>query len=312
VVYQFSLGVQQALGEKTVLSVAYVGSQNRHQSENELLNVPPQSVLPSLINNTVQFNSVNSYPGYGAISMYNNAGNSHYNSLQISMNSRLHRDLTFQFAYTHSKAIDSSSGNGSGGDLQAIHNPYDRSYGVGPAWFNHSDVFNANFVYDIPAFRHASSRAVRTAVGGWQFSGYVTAQTGLPLNITLGGSQGSNGLPGGATNRPNLNGSITYPNTLTAWFNTSAFSAPAVGQWGNVGYDALTGPGRHNWNLSLYKSFVLSEKRGSKLELRAESFNIFNHTQFQNVSTSFSASNFGQITSAFDPRVFQLGMKAFF
>jgi 3D (Asp-Asp-Asp) domain-containing protein len=76
--------------------------------------------------------------------------------------------------------------------------------------------------------------------------------------------------------------------------------------------NALEGPGRHNWNVSLFKSFVLSEKRGSKLEFRAESFNLFNHTQFQNVSGTMNNSNFGQVTSAFDPRVFQLGMKAYF
>jgi hypothetical protein len=190
---------------------------------------------------------------------------------------------------------------------------------VGPAWFNRSDVFNANFVYDIPVFQHAQSRALRTGLGGWQFSGYVTAETGLPLNVDVGGAASYNGLPnwngnqsGQGGNRPNLNGSISYPHTVNAWFNTSAFSAPVVGQWGNLGYDALTGPGRFNVNLSLFKSFVLSEKRGSRLELRAESFNIFNHTQFQNVSTTLNNTNFGQVTSAFDPRVFQLGMKAYF
>jgi len=309
--YQFSLGVQQSLGEKTVLSVAYVGVQNRHQSENELINLPAQSVLPSLINNTVHFNNVNPYPGYAAIQLYSNAANSHYNSLQVSLNSRASKDLSFQAAYTHSKAIDSSSGTGSGGDLLAMANPYDRAYGMGPAWFNRSDIFNANFVYDIPAFRHASSRAARSVLGGWQFSGYITAETGLPVNINLGGSANSNGLPAGQ-NRPDVNGSISYPHTLTAWFSPSAFSQPASGAWGNLGYDAVTGPGRFNTNLSIFKSFLLSEKRGSKLELRAESFNIFNHTQFQNVSNSFTASNFGQITSAFDPRAFQLGMKAYF
>ena len=61
----------------------------------------------------------------------------------------------------------------------------------------------------------------------------------------------------------------------------------------------------------------ISEKRGSRLEFRAESFNVFNHTQFQGsnsggISNNFSASNFGQITSAFDPREFQLGLKAYF
>lgn len=308
---QFSVGVQQSLGERTVLSVAYVGMQNRHQSENELFNLPAPSVLPALINNTVQFNSVNPYPGFGAIELYNNDANGHYNSLQATVNSRLQHDLSFQAAYTHSKAIDSSSGNGSGGDLQNIANPYSRAYGMGPAWFNRSDVFNLNFIYDIPAFRHSNSRAVRTMLGGWELSGVVTAETGLPLNITLGGAANSNGLPIGQ-NRPNVNGAISYPQTLNAWFSTSAFSQPALGQWGTLGYDAVTGPGRDNWNVSLFKTFVLSEKRDSRLELRVESFNIFNHTQFQNVSTSFAASNFGQVTSAFDPRTFQLGMRAFF
>jgi 3D (Asp-Asp-Asp) domain-containing protein len=79
----------------------------------------------------------------------------------------------------------------------------------------------------------------------------------------------------------------------------------------------LEGPGRHNWNLSLFKNFVLSEKRGSKLELRAESFNIFNHTQFQGsnvggITLDRTRSDFGHITAAFDPRVFQLGVKAQF
>ncbi|HXK06138.1 MAG TPA: TonB-dependent receptor [Verrucomicrobiae bacterium] len=308
---QFSLGVQQALGQKTVLTVAYVGMQSRHQSENELLNLPSPGVLPALINNTVQFNNVNPYPGYGGITLYANDANSHYNSLQVSLNSRLRSDLTFQAAYTYSKAIDSSSGNGSGGDLQNIANPYSRAYGTGPAWFNRSSVFNANFTYDIPAFRHASSRAARSLLGGWQFAGYVTAMTGLPLNITLGGAANSNGLPIGQ-NRPNVNGSVSYPHTINAWFNTSAFSQPAAGQWGTLGYDAVTGPGRFNTNLSIFKSFLLSEKRGSSIQLRVESFNVFNHTQWQNVSNSFTASNFGQVTSAFDPRVFQLGMKAYF
>jgi hypothetical protein len=319
--YQFSLGVQQSLGAKTVLSVAYVGNQNRHQSYRNETNLPAPSVLPSLINNTVQFNNVVPYIGWGSLNLYENAGTSHYNSLQTSVNSRL-KDLTFQASYTFSKAIDSAAGSGSGNDLQSLANPYDRLYGVGPAWFNRDHIFVANFVYDIPLFRSASSHAVRTIAGGWQFAGYVTAETGLPVNVYLGGPAAYNGLPnwngnGPGGNRPNVNGAVGYPHTVNQWFSTSAFSAPAPGQWGNLGFDAIQGPGRHNWNLSIFKSFVLSEKRGSKIELRAESFNVWNHTQFQGsntggISNNFSASNFGQITGAFDPRVFQLGMKAFF
>ncbi|HLK47227.1 MAG TPA: TonB-dependent receptor [Bryobacteraceae bacterium] len=330
--YQFSLGIQQSLGEKSVLSLAYVGNQNRHQSYRDETNLPAQSALPGLINNTVPFNSVVPYTGLGSINLYENAGTSHYNSLQASLNSRLHKDLSFQASYTWSKAMDSSVGNGSGGDLQSLANPYDRSYGIGPAWFNRDHVFNANFLYDIPAFRHAASRALRTGFGGWQISGFITAETGLPLQVDLGGPAAYNGLPNWTDNnqrpggnRPNVIGTLNYPRTVNNWFNTTPqvtcpdgtrskgpFCAPAIGQWGNLGLNALQGPGRHNWNLSLFKSFVLSEKRGSKIEFRAESFNIFNHTQFQNVSGTMNNSNFGQVTSAFDPRVFQLGLKAQF
>jgi len=315
--YQFSLGVQQALGQKSVLSVAYVGNQNRHQSDREELNLPAMSALPSLINGTAQFNNVVPYQGFSSIAMYRDAANSHYNSMQVSLNSRLQKDFTLQAAYTYSKAIDPTSNNGNGWDLNDIPDPYNRAYGVGPAAFNRTSVFVANFVYDIPLLRHSNNHAARVIAGGWQIAGYITAETGLPLNIQLGGPAANNGLPtwnaaGPGGNRPNVNGAISAPHTQLAWFSPSAFSSPVVGQYGNLGFDALSGPGRDNWNLSLFKSFVLSEKRGSRLEFRAESFNVFNHTQFQNVSTTFTSSNFGQVTSAFDPREFQLGAKISF
>jgi hypothetical protein len=118
-------------------------------------------------------------------------------------------------------------------------------------------------------------------------------------------------LPNG-TNRPDQVGSVSYPHTVGEWFNTSAFVNPALGAWGDAGHNSLRGPGRDNWNISLFKSFVLSEARGSRLELRVESFNTWNHTEFNQVSNGLGSSNFGQVTSAFDPRVFQLGGKIYF
>ncbi|HEY1463289.1 MAG TPA: hypothetical protein VGF44_07720, partial [Terriglobales bacterium] len=85
-----------------------------------------------------------------------------------------------------------------------------------------------------------------------------------------------------------------------------------------LGHNAVIGPGRDDWNLSLFKSFVISESRGSRFEFRAESFNTWNHTQFKGdynnggISTNVGSGNFGQVTSAFDPREFQLGAKLIF
>jgi 3D (Asp-Asp-Asp) domain-containing protein len=88
-----------------------------------------------------------------------------------------------------------------------------------------------------------------------------------------------------------------------------------------LGHNALRGPGRDNWNIALFKNFVLSEARGSRIEFRVETFNTWNHTQWNAVSTSFNGykagtstptNNFGQVTSAFDPRIFQLGLKVYY
>ena len=139
----------------------------------------------------------------------------------------------------------------------------------------------------------------------------MTITSGLPINPQLTGGQCGNALPN-ANNRPDQVGSVSYPHTVGEWFSTSAFALPAVGAFGDAGHNSLRGPGRDNWNLSLFKSFVLSETRGSRLELRVESFNTWNHTEFNQVSNGLGSSNFGQVTSAFDPRVFQLGGKIYF
>jgi carboxypeptidase family protein/TonB-dependent receptor-like protein len=311
--YQYSLGVQHSLGAKTVLTVQYVGNQNRYQSEQSNYNLVNPSQLPALIAGTTNYAAASTldFPGFGALLQANNEANSHYNGLQVGLNGNVAKDLQVQLAYTWSRAIDPSTG-GDNGDLATVSDPYAGwAHDIGPSQFNRSDIFLAEFVYDIPLFRHSENRFAKSLIGGWQVSGIVTMETGLPIDINLGGPQGSNGIPD-ATNRPDLSSAVTYPHTVSQWFDPAAFSTPAIGAWGNVGFDSVTGPGRDNWNLSLFKNFLLSESRGSRLELRVETFNTWNHTQFNGVSNTLSNSNFGQVTSAFDPRVFQLGGKIYF
>jgi hypothetical protein len=92
----------------------------------------------------------------------------------------------------------------------------------------------------------------------------------------------------------------------------SGFSNPAPGEWGNFPYDGLRGPGRDNWNLSVFKNFVFNEARGSAFELRLETFNTFNHPQIQSVPTGFGSTNFGQPNGFFPGRIVQLGGKISF
>ncbi len=319
VVYQYSVGVQRALTSKSVLAISYVGSQSRHQNDYQEINLPNQSLLPSLVANSTPYNADVPYLGYHSIRLSNNEANGHYNSLQASVNGQVTKDLNVSAGYTLSKAIDPQVGGGSGGDLANVSNPYlGWRYDIGPSVFDRRSVFFTNYVYDIPLFRNAQSRAVRTIAGGWQISGIVSAQTGAPINITSGGGTSVCSVIPNCTNRPDLVSAVTYPHTVAQWFSTSSFAAPAAGTWGNLGNNALRAPGRFNWNMSLFKSFVISESRGSHLEFRADAFNWLNHTQLGGsgtgggISTNLQASNFGQVTSAFDPRVFQLGAKLVF
>jgi len=324
-VSQFSAGVQQAIGSRAVFSVSYVGTLDRHLSYWQEINLPPYQDLTAIQAGTIDWDGDVPYQGYGQIKQAFNGGNSHYNSLQTEVHGQVTRDLTLQAAYTYSKAVDPTTGNGGNGwDLNYVSNPYQSwKYDVGPSVLDRRNVAFLNFVYDIPFLKSSSNHLLKTVVGGWELSGIVTMESGAPYNLSVSGGNVTSKFPGGdAANRPNLTGTISYPKTRGVnslqWIDPTAFSAPAAGQWGNLGFDAVTGPGRDNWNLSLFKKFVISESRGSEFQFRAESFNTWNHTQFggpgQNgaFGTGLGSGTFGQITGTFDPRVFQLGAKLIF
>jgi hypothetical protein len=317
--YQYSFGVQQAVGAKSVLSVSYVGTQNRHQNDYEEVNLPAAAALAALQNsNGAGLNQAYGFAGYGGIRLAENEANGDYNSLQVEYRGNIRNNLQLQFGYTYSHANDATTSNGSGADLNNASNPYvGWRYDEGPSVFDRTNIAFANFVYQIPFLKNSDSHLLKTTIGGWELSGIVTMESGAPLNMGLSGSSISSIIPN-TSNRPDLVGNLTYPKTAAEWFNPAAFAAPASGTWGDLGHDVVRGPGRDNWNLSLFKNFVISESRGSSFQFRAETFNTWNHTQFKGdynnggISTNFGASNFGAVTSAFDGRTFQLGAKLIF
>jgi Carboxypeptidase regulatory-like domain len=311
--YQWSLQIQRQLGAKSVLGIGYVGNTNRFQNDYRENNLPAESDIPALIGGA-NYNTAPGlpFPGFNSIRLSTNEANSHYNGLQLDLSSQIARDLTLRAFYTYSQTIDPTTGGNGGGDLSNVSNPYAGwRYDVGPGGYDRRHNASVNFVYDLPIFRHTENRLVKSALGGWEVSGIITITSGLPLNPTLSGGQGNNSIPN-ATNRPDLVAPVTYPHTVSQWFSTASFANPALGDWGDAGHNSLRGPGRDNWNISLFKSFVLSESRGSRFELRVETFNTWNHTQLNAVSAQVGSSNYGQVTSAFDPRIFQLGGKIYF
>jgi hypothetical protein len=318
--YQYSMGLQQALGARAVLSVSYVGSQARHQNDYLATNLPPQSLLPAMVAAGSLDNTKVQYLGFGGIRMAENEANAHYNALQVDVHGQVTKTLQLQAGYTASKSVDATTASGSGGDLNNVTNPYlGWRYDSGPGLYDRTNVFFVNFVYDIPIFNNSSSKVLKATLGGWSLSGIITMESGAPLNLGVNGTTAASVISNSGT-RPNLTGSIKYPKTAAAWFDPSVFSAPACTPggsgadcYGNLGHDALRGPGRDNWNMTLAKTFAFTER--FHMRFSADAFNMWNHTQFKGdannggISTNFGSSNFGAVTSAFDGRQFQLALK---
>ena len=321
---QFSLGIQHEFFRQSILSVSYVGTQNRHQNVWQEVNLPNEQYLPSLVNPTANgqppapYNGLVPYQGYHQVRLAQNVGNGHYNSMQLDFRTDV-KDLFLQFGYTYSNSIDATSGNGGNGyDLNNTSNPYvGWRYDSGPSPFDRRHVAFVNFVYQVPLLRGSSNRVLKGALGGWQLSGVGSMSSGAPIDILYNGQSAASVVPN-ARMRPDLVGPIVTPHKFDQWVSRSAFAAPADGTWGTLGHDAIRGPGRHNWNLSLSKSFLFSSDRGSKLEIRSDFMNAFNHTQWMGnvqqggINNDINSASFGQITNVYDPRTIQLGMRIVF
>jgi hypothetical protein len=324
---QFSLGVQHELAPSTVAVIQYVGMTSWHQNVERSINTLPLGDITDREKvATVSGTNANLYaiyPGFaaGGITQIENSTNSSYHSLQAALRMQARHGLSLQFSYTYAHEIDIQSGDlgstnqqGSGSELS---NPFNTNYDRGSGTIDQRHVFSANYIYDLPFFLHSQSAIARSVLGGWQISGITAANSGHPVNVTY--SPDTLGLGGGTTNRPNLLSSVSYPKKQGAWFNTSAFGAPTA-PWngganqgfGTAGKDSIIGPGLFNWNLSLFKEFRITSAEGPRFQLRAESYNTFNHTEWNGIDTGFTDGNFGQITSTNDPRTFQFGAKFLF
>jgi hypothetical protein len=146
---------------------------------------------------------------------------------------------------------------------------------------------------------------MRTALGGWELSGIALFESGTPTSI--GAGPDVLGLGGTTGNRADAVAPFTYQKTRLQWFSTSSFAKPGAPQWGSAARNSVLTPGRNNWNMALFKAFQIKER--ARFEFRAETFNTFNHTQLTGLQTSVTSGNFGQLTGANSPRIFQLGAK---
>jgi len=324
---QYSFGIQQEFAPSVVFGLGYVGTGGWNQDDKREINdlalsditdreavatgklLQPDGTTISVNNNA---NLHRHYLGYSNILTEENASNTSYNSLQAALRMEKKHGVSLQLAYTWSHEIDILSG-----DLSNVSNPYNLKYDRGSGSYDRRNILNANVVYDLPFLLHSSNFAAREFIGGWQVAGVMTAQSGTPLNVTYNGPD-TLGLGGNTTNRPNVVAPISYAKTQKSWFSTASFANP-VAPWidptstgfGDGRKDSVVGPGLFNWNISLYKDIPLT-REGMHFQFRAESFNTFNHTQFNGVDTGNTDKNFGAVTSTYDPRVLQFGLKFIF
>lgn len=310
----FSLGVQRQLAPSVVAVMQYVGSLGWDQNDDRNINTLPLNDIThrqGVATGKLNANLYRQFPGFSGITQEENETNFSYNSLQAGLRMENRHGLTVQLAYTWSHEVDIVSN-----DLNGVSNPFNLEYDRGSGAFDRRHIFNASYIYNLPFFLHSSNGFERTVLGGWVFSGITAAQSGAPQNIRYTGADVL-GLGGGTTNRENLVAQVKYPKTRTAWFTKSSFADP-VAPWnggpnngfGNAGKDSVILPGLFNWNMSLFKNIPLTaSETGPKFELRFESFNTFNHTQFSGIDSSSADGNFGQVTSSYDARRLQLGGK---
>ncbi|HKF50445.1 MAG TPA: carboxypeptidase regulatory-like domain-containing protein [Terracidiphilus sp.] len=271
------------------------------------------------------------YQGWANIKQQEMATNGTYNGFQTGVRIQNRWGLSGELDYTYSHEIDIQSNDAT----CCISNPWNLKYDKGSGAFDRRHMISANYVYKLPVF--ARSQGLEHALlGGWEVAGTVSDETGLPQIVTgaggiccSGASWDPVGLGGGYTVRPNVSGKMSYSKKMSNFFNTSMFSnvtpqwlgGPNMG-FGTAGKDAVVGPGRVNFTTSLYKSFAVTER--AHFELRFESFNTFNHTEPNDLNTSFTpqsgpfstvlnkGNTFGQVTTTYDPRVLELGGKFVF
>jgi hypothetical protein len=346
-VAQFSLGVQHELKPSLIWVVQYVGNMAWHQNVDRQINTFPINTDLNIRCNEGDGNNkytggdvcpngstptnlaipdvYRTFPGWGTINQQENTTNGNYNGFQTGLRVQNRWGLSGEVDYTWSHEIDLTTY-----DLAGVSNPFNLKYDKGSGQLDRRNILSANYVYNLPFFTK-SSGLVKSVLGGWELAGTVIDESG---NQSSGNNQGPGlsisydpvGLDGngsGYTNRPNVSGKVHYTKKYNPaagqneWFDTTQFSAP-VPVWlggtnqgfGSAHKDAIVGPGRVNFTTSLYKSFAMTER--AHVELRFESFNTFNHTQFNGFNNSYGSSQFGQITSVWDPRVLELGGKFVF
>jgi hypothetical protein len=346
-VEQASFGPEIQVTNDTVLAATYVGNwgrkMNRLRDYNQAQvtgfdNGCPILQYPFANLNTVS--TIDTFAGAGAacastgqhafLEYASNDGNTDYNSLELSLRRKMSKGLSYALNYTFSHGLANFGDNLTAGAFP--QNAYNYGAEMSNSNLDIRSRFVGNFIYDLPfgqGKRFLSSPGLASRwLGGWQFNGIVTLQTGSPYSVTApnDGLMGfTHSVYADCIGDP-FSGATTDHNSYTTTgflINPAAFAAPAPGTFGTCAPRKFHGPGIQMVDLSLFKQFRFTERW--HLQFRAEFFNAFNHPNFGNPSADVSSpGSFGKVSNTLapilgtdsggpgDPREIQLALKLYF
>jgi hypothetical protein len=305
--YQWSASIERQLGANMGAEVAYVASHGAHlQFPADINQIPAAAFAVQATQNGGAFNPANTpYPQFGTIQGSLGAAITNYNSLQVQINRRFSRGLTFNANYVWSHFLDDqdSAGWGSRGGTQVFQSSYNPAANYGNSNFDQRNALKGTLVYQLPlgkGKRFLNDNPYLDAVlGGWQTSATMLVHSGQPFTV-LTASNNSEADNSGAepTQYPNVIGNprLSHP-TIQNWYNVNAFAQPAPSTFGNERRNQLVGPDASEFDLSLGKNFALRE--GIGLQFRVDAYNIFNHPSFGVPNTGVAFAGGAATSTAF-------------
>jgi len=335
-VQQLLFSIQHELARGMLLDTSYVYTRGRNLNFATDINQAPASAL-----GCTGSNCGNPNPVFNAIQAQIYDGWSNYNALQVRLEKRMSYGLSFQVNYAWSKSLDTGTGNGHGSGVDIYQDAYHPAANYGLSNFNAANTLVGQIVYELP-FGHGRQFALHGPLnqiaGGWRLSTILQWHGGVPFTPVIQGSV-ANGVDPGLT--PSLNaGSTLYPDQvgdprtshhtavpgaspsthsgIGGWFNTAAYANPASGTFGNARRNSLIGPGYSNVDLSLAKEFSITER--TKLEIRGDAYNAFNHVNYASpdANVGYSGSTLADTTAGIitgpagfnsNMRIIQLGAR---
>ncbi len=329
-VEQVSFGPEFELSHSTVLDISYVGNfgrkEDRLRNANQGILLGSTNGTPNVIFPYANLNTGNnpSSDQHAFLELATNDGNTNYNGLLVSLKKRFSKSLSYGISYTFSKNFSDYVDNLTGGSTPAYAYNYSLERGFSP--FDVTHRFVGNVLYNLPIGQGGmilnNGGMASRFIGGWQVNSIVTLETGTPFTVTApdeSDTGGNHASRASCISNPYV-GASTDPSQIVGgaspgfFLNPAAFAIPAFGTFGTCAPRSFHGPGLENVDLSLFKTFALTERW--HLQFRGEFFNAFNHPNFTNPNSSISPSSIGSFGKIFgtvtDPREIQLALKLYF